>query len=84
MKNDAEIMQGLSLLTVIKVKNSHETLVRAGKMDPASGKARGFLVLDYGRILVSTDASFETEESAKAHMEEVVQACLRADLETLV
>lgn len=71
-----EILNGLGTMTAIAIKNRADTLEVAAKMDPAVGKARGFLLLDYGRILVNTDPEFATEADAESHMREVIAACV--------
>lgn len=70
------ILTGLTLLTVIQIANRAQELERWGSSDE-SGKWRGMLLMPpYGRILISTDFSFETEADAKAHMDAVVKACV--------
>lgn len=71
------ILSGLSTLTAIAIKNRADKLTPRGVMDTTVGKARGFLVDERGRILVSTDAEFATDAQAEAHMREVVAACVQ-------
>lgn len=70
------ILTGLTLLTVIQIASRAQELERWATSDD-SGKWRGMLLLPpYGRILVVTDFSFETEADAKVHMDAVVNACV--------
>lgn len=72
----SELLSGLSMLTVIQIKNRADELIRAAWRDGNGKYKAALLIPPYGRILVSTDASFDTEEAGRAHVDALVKACV--------
>lgn len=73
---DQNLLEGLTMGTLLAIKHGHEGLLRvAGRETPT--KWMGGLMAPPARLLVSTKEIFDSEEEAKAHMERVVDACIR-------
>lgn len=69
------ILEGLSVLTVIQIANRAEELIPACRATESGKYEAALLMPPYGRILVSTDASFNSEDDGKSHMRDLIAAC---------
>ena len=69
-----ELLAGLSLLTIIMIRNRGEQLVAAARLAD-NGKYQGASWLANGMMLCSTKPEFESEEEGTAYMRSVVTAC---------
>ena len=69
------ILIGLPVHTVAEIADCAGSLQRVARWQP-DGKVAGLLVRGRGRVVEGTEASFNTEELAVAHMEDLVTACV--------
>ncbi len=69
------LLNGLSLLTVLTIQSNHETVI-AGASYSDNCRWRALLMMPNGRILVSTQDIFPSEESALIVMKAVIKAAV--------
>lgn len=74
---DLNLLAGVTHLTVVNVRHGAGDLIRSAAKGNGGKWSGGLTVPRSGRLLISTPPVFETDEAAKAHMERVVQACIR-------
>ena len=70
-----DLLDGLSLLTVIQIRNRADELIRACRWKDTGWQA-ALLIPPYGRILVSTEPIFESEEAGVKYIDSLVKTCV--------
>ncbi len=73
--SENSLIVGLAVPTVTEIADHAVTLVLATKPGP-DGEVVGMLVGKHDHVVLSTDATFPTEEAATAHVEKIVEACV--------
>ena len=73
--SEQSILIGLPVTTVAQIADCAGTLKRVARWRP-DGRVAGALVSSYGRVVEGTESAFSSEETAVAHLDELVTACV--------